>query len=238
MSWMPRIFRPHVELSEALAARVRAWRALPSNEDTMSIGEARFVVVDVETTGFNVRRDRLLSIGVTTVERARIAPGRGYHALLRTEAGAKENILIHGITPGEQRAGVPPEDAMIAFLEHARRDILVACHAAFDQTILDRAAREFLGVRLFNPWIDLMHLAPALFPQARLHHAGLDDWMRYFGLRATQRHHAAHDAFVSAELLLILLARASSLGLTTVSALRAACEQQARLLPGGGAGGM
>jgi len=125
----------------------------------------------------------------------------------------------------------------MGFLEFARRDVLVAFHANFDQTVLDRAVRSQLGVRLPNPWIDVAQLAPALVPEARLANRPLDDWLGYFGLRAHVRHSAASDAFATAELFLILLARTARQGLTSVSQLRAACEQQQRLLPGGGAGG-
>ncbi len=114
----------------------------------------------------------------------------------------------------------------MGFLEFARKDVLVAFHAPFDQAVLDRAARETLGLRLLNPFIDLADLAPALAPEARLGRAGLDDWLAYFGLRAAQRHRAAYDAVATGELLLILLARARVRGIVTVSALRALGEQR------------
>ena len=80
-------------------------------------------------------------------------------------------------------------------------------------------------------------LTAALVPEARLPQASLDDWLGYLGLRAGARHRAVDDAFVTAELFLVLLARARAHGLGTVSMLHAACEQQARLVPGGAGGG-
>lgn len=126
----------------------------------------------------------------------------------------------------------------MGFLEFTGKNPLVAFHAGFDKAVLDRDLRKTLGVRLSNPWLDLAQLAPALVPEARLPRAGLDEWLGYFGLRAHARHRAVDDAFATAELFLVLLARARARELTTVSTLHAACEQQARLVPGGGTGGM
>lgn len=238
MSLFTRLFRPHVELSEGLAQRMRAWRELPAAEEREPFAQARFVVADVETSGLDARRDRLLAVGAVAVQAQRLLPGQGYEAYLRVATpSTRENILVHGITPQVQTSGAAPDEALMGFLEFARRDVLVGYHASFDQTVLDRAVRTQLGVRLLNPWIDLAQLAPALCSEARLARQGLDDWLGWFGLRAHVRHSAASDAFASAELLLILLARAARQGLTSVSQLRAACERQARLLPGGGAGG-
>ncbi len=238
MSWLARLFRPHIELPPGLAERARAWREQPVVSEKIALTQARFIVVDVETSGLDMRKDRLLSIGACAVEATRLRAGESYATILqRDETNARANILIHGIGPQAQAAGEAPEESLMGFLEFAGKYPLVAFHANFDQAMLDRALREILGVRLLNPWLDLAHLGPALFPEARLTQARLDDWLGYFGLRARARHRAMDDAFVTAELFLILLARARQRGLATVSALHAACEQQARLVPGGGAGG-
>lgn len=238
MSWLARLFRPHIELEPGLAERVRVWREQPAVSERIAVTQARFIVVDVETSGLDMRKDRLLSIGACAVEAMRLRAGESYATILqRDETSARANILIHGIGPQAQAAGEVPEESLLGFLEFAGRYPLVAFHASFDQTMLDRALRESLGARLINPWLDLAHLCPALFPEARLSQAGLDDWLGYFGLRAHARHRAADDAFATGEIFLILLARARARSLTTVSALHAACEQQARLVPGGGVGG-
>jgi DNA polymerase-3 subunit epsilon len=238
MSWLAHLFRPNIELTPETAERIRVWREQPAVSERMALTEARFIVVDVETSGLDMRKDRLLSIGACAVEGMRLRAGENYTTILQQEkASAHANILLHGISPQAQAAGKTPEESLLGFLEFAGRHPLVAFHAGFDQVMLDRALREVLGVRLINPWLDLAHLGPAVYPEARLILAGLDDWLGYFSLRARARHRAMDDAFVTAELFLILLARARQRSLTTVSALHAACEQQARLVPGGGAGG-
>jgi len=230
MSLLTRLFRPHVELSPALSARLQAWRSLPELVEQTPLAEARFVVVDVETSGLDPRRDRLLAIGAVVVVAQRLQPGTGYDATVHSPVpSARDNILVHGITPDAQTGGLAPDEALMGFLELARHDVLVAFHAGFDQAVLDRALREQLGVRLPNLWVDLAWLAPALVP-AGYRHRALDDWLAEFGLRAHVRHSAASDAFASAELLLILLAHAGAAGLETVGHLLAAGERRERLL--------
>jgi len=234
MSLLARLFRPRIELPGPLAARLDAWQALPSPKERTPFDPARFVVVDVETSGLDPRRDRLLSIGAVTVEARRLRPGEGYDTTVRNEdPSERDNILVHGIGPDAQTGGLSPDMALMGFLELARHDVLVAFHADFDRTVLDRALREQLGMRLPNPWLDLAWLAPALVTNR--HHRSLDDWLAEFGLRAHIRHSAAADAFATAELLLILLHRAGRLGMHTVGELLAAAEAQRRLRYGSGA---
>lgn len=231
MSFLTRLFRPHVELPSGLTGRLRAWQALAAASERAPLATARFVVVDVETTGLDPRRDRLLAIGAVAVEAGRLRPSEGYDVTVyNPDPSTRANILVHGISPDAQTGGLAADEALMGFLELARRDVLVGFHAAFDQTVLDRALREQLGVRVPNHWLDLARLAPQLVPEARLSAGGLDDWLAYFGLRAHARHRAAYDAYATAELLLILLARASRAGITSVSQLLAAGEYQQRIL--------
>jgi DNA polymerase-3 subunit epsilon len=228
------LFRPKIELPQALARAVEAWRALPQCRDGAAIGETRFVVVDVETSGLDPWRDRLLSLGAVAVERMRLTPREGFSAILRNPwPSTRENVVVHGLTPTRQAAGEIPDRALGDFLAFIGKSPCVAFHADFDRIVLDRALRAELGVRLSNPWIDVAQLAPALFPEARLVGGALDDWLGYFRLRALTRHDAAHDAHATAELLLVLLARAGARGIATLAQLRAAAHGQERITTGG-----
>ena len=230
--------RRRIDLSAQLTKRLERWALQLAAQDSTPIDKARLVVVDVETSGLNPRKDRLLEIGAVALESLRLMPGSVFSAVVRHEqASSRENILIHGIGPTQQCAGIDLDEALTAFLEFARRDVLVAFHAEFDQAVLERAARRNLGIRLPNPWIDLAGLAPALYPEARLNPAPLDDWLAYFGLHARRRHRAGDDALATGELLLIMLSRARSRGITTIAELRESAAAQARITSSGGAGG-
>lgn len=225
MTWLAPLFRPKPPLAAAAARAVEAWRGLPPMSERVSIAAARFVVVDVETSGLNPRRDRLLSIGAVTVEHMRAAPRAAFHAVVRNETPTtRENVAVHGLTPSRQAAGAMPEQALGEFLGFIGKAPCVAFHARFDHAVLDRALRAEFGVRLTNPWIDLAELLPALYPEARLINGTLDKWLGYFRLHVHSRHDAVHDAAATAELLLIALARAERRGIATLAQLRAAAH--------------
>lgn len=234
MAWLAQLFRPKVDLPVGVAHVVDVWRGLPHVSEQAPISELRFVVVDVETSGLDPRRDRLLSIGGVTVERMRLAPGKAFNAVLRNEGpSTRENVLVHGLTPTRQAAGEMPERVLGEFLDFAGKAPCVAFHATFDRTVLERALRTQLGVRLSNPWLDLAQLAPVLYPRARLVYGSLDDWLAHFRLHIHTRHDAVHDAHAAAELLLILLARAQARGISTLAQLRAAAHTHVRITTGG-----
>jgi DNA polymerase-3 subunit epsilon len=169
----------------------------------------RWVVVDVETGGLDAARDPLLSIGAVAIEHGRIVFDPSLEVGLRqAQSTAAANILIHGISGSEQRAGDAPHAALLDWLEFAQGAPRVAFHAAFDQTVLQREVRAQLGLPSKAPWFDAAVVAPLLFPDAAPHCRHLDDWLAHFGIAVYARHGALADAYATAELWLVLLAAA------------------------------
>ncbi len=174
------------------------------------VDESRWVVLDVEASGLDAAHDRLLAIAAIGVRfagrQAWIELGDSFEVVLR-QAGAqatpdKANILLHGIGLGAQRGGVDPREALLALAEFVRDAPLVAFHAQFDRTLIERACKATLGQRLHNHWLDLEPLAAVLYPQVKAR--ALDEWMAHFGIRCAVRHQAAADTLATAELLLRL----------------------------------
>ena len=169
----------------------------------------RWVVVDVETSGLDMRRDRLLAIAAIALrldgERSpRIDLGDSFEAVLRQEAAPanKANILLHGIGVGEQRAGVAPAEVLGTFETWLGDAPLIAFHAAFDRAMIGHAMKATFGRNLANPWLDLEPVADALHPEVG--GRALDDWLAHFGIDCAVRHQAAADTLATAELLLRL----------------------------------
>ena len=185
------------------------------------LADMRWCVVDVETGGLDAQRDPLLAIGAVTIEHNCIALDASLEVgLAQAQSTAAANILIHGISGSEQRAGHAPHEALLAWLEFAQGAPLVAFHAAFDQTVLQRAVREQLGLSIVAPWFDAAVVAPLLFPDAAPHCRHLDDWLAHFGIAVYARHGALADAYATAELWLVLLQAAQRENLTTAHQLR------------------
>ena len=123
-----------------------------------------------------------------------------------------------------QLAGRDPALAMLEFVEYAGSSPLVAFRAEFDQSMLVRAARTYLGVALSVPFIDLAFLLPALFRKAEC--SSLDDWLAHFGREAAARHDPVADAYETAQLMLIALAAADAVGMESAQSLLAMQKAQ------------
>ncbi len=205
MNWLTRIFGKKPELSAEQAARLAAWQALPAADLTTAADASRFVVVDVETSGLNLMKDRLIAIGAVAVGSGAIQLADSMEIVLQqSRISDRENILIHGIGGTAQAEGVPPVEALLTFLEYLGKSPLVAFHVTFDKTMIDRALKTYLGLNFKHPWTDLAYICPALYPELARSHRSLDNWMGRFGISNFARHSALADALSTAELLLAL----------------------------------
>jgi DNA polymerase-3 subunit epsilon len=188
--------------------------------DDTPLSEQRLVVIDLETSGLDMRRDQVLTIGAVVIEQGAIDLGQQFECTLqRHDHQVSASVLIHGLAPSAIAAGKAPAEALLDFMEFLGASPLLAFHAGFDQRMLGRALKQTLGYRLRHPFFDVAELAPLLYPQANIQHGGLDDWTDYFGLQVQQRHHASADALVTAELALILFSRARQQQLDSLLAL-------------------
>jgi len=200
---------------------VSAWQSLPEFSRKADFEHSRCVVLDVETTGLNLMTDALISIGAVAVVKGRIALDDSFYVVLRqSKSSGKKNILVHGISGSAQRKGDSPADALLEFLEYLGKDPLVAFHAAFDETMIRRAMRQYLGISFKHLWLDMAFIMPALFPDLMYSHPGLDDWSAHFGIRNEDRHNAMADALVTAQLLLIAINTSRQTGNSSYSEMR------------------
>lgn len=188
---------------------------------TTPIEELRFVVFDTETTGLNPRRHRLLSIGALSCQHSTIAVGETFDLLLQTPDDARQTadaITVHGIVPGQQEA-LPEADAVALFLHYCRDAVLVGHHVAFDVAMINGALARLGAGPLKNAQVDTMHLARRVNPPREgtpPGHFNLDHLAREYHIPLSDRHTAAGDAYITAVLMLKLLARLRKRGVLTL----------------------
>ncbi|MBV4479776.1 3'-5' exonuclease [Pseudomonas khavaziana] len=185
-----------------------------------SLRSQRWVVVDLETSGLNLNRDQVLSIGAVVIEDGAVDFSQLFERTLqRTDTKLSPSVLIHGLGPGAIAAGSDPAEALLDFMTFVGDSPLLAFHAPFDQHMLGRALKDSLDYRMAHSVLDVADLAPLLCPDVTLREAGLDDWLNHFKLQAGERHHASADALATAELMLILFSRARQQQIDTPQAL-------------------
>lgn len=218
---LARWFRSKPQLGPAQQRRLAAWQALPCAALDRPVTRSRCVVVDVETTGLNLMQDRLISIGAVAVVDGKIALGDSFYVVLQQRAASdKSNILLHGIGKAEQLDGEPPAEALLAFLDYLGKDPLVAFHVTFDETMIRRAMRDYLGFSFRHPWLDLAYVMPGLNPPLARRYRALDDWVGHFGIRIDARHNALADALATAQLLQLAHAQAGKKDIRDYAGLR------------------
>jgi len=171
-----------------------------------AVDEARWVVLDVESSGLDAARDRLLALAAVAVAvdraqgRLEVRPGDSFEVVLQQDrASSHDNILVHGIGVARQSRGEPMGPALRAFADYAGSSPLLAFHAAFDRTLVERHVRLAGVPRLRNPWLDIEPLCAVSHPGVRAR--SLDDWLDHFHIACAVRHQAAADAFATAALL-------------------------------------
>ena len=189
----------------------------------------RWVVVDLETSGLNLNRDQVLSIGAVAIEDGAIDFGQGFERTLqRPDNPLSPSMLLHELGPAAIAAGSDPADALLDFMAFVGDSPLLAFHAPFDRHMLTRALKDSLGYRLQHPFVDVAALAPMLCPQVNVREAGLDHWINHFNLQVEDRHNASADALATAELALILFSRARTQGIDSPQALQQRLNQWLR----------
>jgi DNA polymerase-3 subunit epsilon len=211
MNWLRQLLRIGPQLDPETAQRLQAWTQLPQLDLKAGFDATRYVVVDVETTGLDLNRDRLIAIGACAVEGGQVVLADSFEIVLRQDRiSSKDNILIHGITGETQREGVDPVQALLDFLDFLGKSPLVAFHVTFDQTMIRRALKEYLGLDFKHPWLDLAYVMPGLMPEYARRYRALDDWSGHFRISNFARHSALADALATAQLLLCALPMAQT----------------------------
>lgn len=219
MRWFKTLFggaANRVSLAPAEQEMIENWRRLPAADLSVMHEEQRYVVVDVETSGLNMKKDRLISIGAVALVAGRLDFNDAFQVVLRQEqVSTHANILIHGISGSAQSAGVDPVEGLLAFLQYVGKSPLVAYHAFFDQSMIGKATREYLGMELAQPWIDLAWVLPDFFSFRGDANVALDDWLHHFGIESILRHNAVSDAYATAKLLQVAIAGGQQKGATS-----------------------
>lgn len=218
MKWF---FKRKANLSDAIAQRLQQ---LPAAVHDACLNE-RLVVVDVEATGLNTRKDNILAIGAVAVEQGGMAFKDTFYCVLNREHAVNDAVLIHRLGPETLARGVSVEEGLLAFLEFVGPTPLFAFHSPFDEQLLVRECKQHLKYRLAHTFVDVAQMAP-LLTQEPLADATLDDWLTAFNLPMLERHNALADAYVTAKMLVMLLNKAHKAGIVELSQLKTALKRQ------------
>jgi DNA polymerase-3 subunit epsilon len=194
-----------------------AWRSVP------------YSVLDIETTGLDVRRDALLAIGLVEIEAGQVRLDRCWETLVQLPPEVPlrpDAVAVNGLLRADTAVAPPLDDVLPELLRRLVGRALVVHVAEVDVAFLNRALRQQYGITLRGPVLDTARLALALHGDNRfLGGSGhmpalqLDALCERMGLPAYTAHDALSDALTTAQLFLAQATALEARGRTTLGAL-------------------
>jgi DNA polymerase-3 subunit epsilon len=190
------------------------------------IDNTPLIAVDLELTGRDRHRHRIVALGWTQVDGGRIRIGSNRHLLIRPPSGPDggaggaadggvaggvgDSAVIHELRDSDIAGGVPIEVALQALFTAARGRVWVFHHADLDVAFLRQACLLWAGIAPRFIALDTLRIEHRLRSRreqpVRPGDLQLDKIRSRYGLPRYAAHHALSDALACAELMLALAA--------------------------------
>lgn len=112
---------------------------------------ARYCVIDVETTGLDLRRDSIVSIGCVGIRDGRIICSDSYYSLIRPACPVSvASMRIHCLRPADLEGAPAPAEVGQGIAPQLAGRIVVAHAAWVERAFLSRLLRQ-AGVKFAAP---------------------------------------------------------------------------------------
>jgi DNA polymerase-3 subunit epsilon len=166
-----------------------------------------WVALDCETTGLNVRRDEIISIGAVRIVGNRIMTSERLELLVRPEKRklSADSVKVHRLREQDVAAGITPDEAMARLMRFIGARPLVGYYLEFDLAMLNRVIWPLIGQHLPQPAIEVSAMYYD-YKNRRLpmHERGGNIDLRFatmmaeLGLPLREAHDAMNDAVMAA----------------------------------------
>ncbi|WP_457626811.1 3'-5' exonuclease [Persephonella sp.] len=169
-----------------------------------SLDKIVFTCFDLETTGLDVKKDEIISIGAVQIKGLKVDLSTGFYTVVKPEKKPeKDTILIHGITPSQLEDAPSAEEVIPEFLEYIRGTVLVGYFVTFDIQILSRYTLKMYNLPVLNPYIDLIELyqeklSRSYVPVEKRKIKTLEELAEEYSVPVENRHNAFYDSLITA----------------------------------------
>ena len=173
--------------------------------------EVNYCAIDIETTGLDLRRDSIVSIGSVGISAGRIVCRDSYYSLIRPACQISvASMRIHCLRPADLENAPAAQDVGQEVARNLAGRIVIAHAAWIERAFLSRLLRQ-AGLRFAAPVIYTAALARALgYAQCGSHgrEPSLELLARQLALPVYAPHHALGDAVTTAAVFLALATKA------------------------------
>ncbi len=171
----------------------------------------RFVVIDTETTGLDLKTDRILCIGALSIQNGTIAIKNSFEVYLDQYFYHAKNIEIHGILKKDSIEQITELEAIQSLLTYIGNSILVGHHVGFDILMVNEALKRHGLPNLKNKSLDTSQLYIRTLIKSNLleskNRYSLDELAEKFDISKKDRHTALGDAYITAIAFLKILSK-------------------------------
>lgn len=174
--------------------------------------EVEYLALDLETTGLDPARERILSVGFVPVRGGGIILREGRRLLVRPERPVpRATAVIHGILDDQASQGVSEAEMLERVLPALAGRVLVGHYVRMERAFLEAACRRVFGYPL--PFLAVDTLVLAQRTQRRRHQVVQRGALRLAALREAHQlprykaHDALWDAIAAGELFLAQVAQ-------------------------------
>lgn len=216
---------------------LRRYLESPVPDKSTPVGDLPLLAVDVETTGLDPRRDRVLAVGFVPVDGDRIVLGGSGSVVVRSDSvsdhddGVGQSATVHGLTDDIVAEGVPVPEALDLLFTALGGRVLLAHYSRIEIDFLGALCQRTYGVKPPLVAVDTLGLQRRVtstridmgFPSDdSVEDLRLWGARERYGLPRYRAHDALVDAVACAELYLAQVAELEQRGARTLGDLRTA----------------
>lgn len=201
---------------QAAPGPLRDHLSVPLPPSGTPVAELPLLAVDIETTGLDPARDRILAIAWVPVDGPAITLAGARRLVIAAEGGVGESATVHGLTDDVVAKGVPLATALGELLTALTGRVLLAHHASIETDFLTAACAGEWGAPFVGTCVDTLDLQRRVLdgalgagPEPRPGELRLWASRERYGLPRYRPHEPLADALGCAELYLAQVAELS-----------------------------
>ncbi|HZS46295.1 MAG TPA: exonuclease domain-containing protein [Blastocatellia bacterium] len=190
---------------------------LPDPNETRSVKDATYVVVDVETTGARPNSDRITEIAAYKISGGQIVGE--INTLINPQRPISRYVVqLTGITDEMVRTAPLFSDVYEQVVDFFSDAVFVAHNAPFDWRFVNREIERVTGRGLANMRLCTVQMTRRIVPD--LPNYKLHTVAEHFKIEIENRHRAGGDAFATAKIFMKLLDVMAEFGVPNVAGAR------------------
>jgi len=178
---------------------------------------SEYVVFDVETTGLDSGKDRIIEIGAVKIKNGKIEDTFGTYVNPGIPIPEKITQLT-GINDSHVADAPRIEQILPEFIKFIGESVIAAHNASFDMGFLKKSAGD-AGIEIDNTVLDTLQLGRVLFPQLKSHK--LNVLASHLDVKLENHHRAVDDARAAGEILLKFFEKLKSMGVKNLDEVNA-----------------